>query len=90
MSILQAIRNPRKALPAHEDDLALASTGTLAGWCGRPGRSGIQLDRTEYAGRLCLAILIPEPLDGVELLMTRRYLADMGATFSNTEPEHAA
>ena len=62
----------------------------LAGWRGRPGRSGIRLDRTEYAGRLCLAILIPEPLDGIEQAMTRRYLADMGAQYTNTEPLDAA
>ena len=60
----------------------------LAGWSGRPGRSGIRITRTP--DERYFVILIPEPLDGIELAMTRGFLADMGATFTNTEPEHAA
>jgi hypothetical protein len=88
MSIVRHIRHTRKDVPA--DDLDLPATFGLAGWHGRSGRSGIRLARAYADGRPYLAILIPESLDGVELLMTRRYLADMGAQFSNTEPEHAA
>lgn len=90
MSILQGNRKSRKALPQHADDLVLPATPDLAGWRGRPGRSGVRPARAMVDGRPYLAVLIPEPLDGVELLMTRRYLADMGATFINTEPENAA
>jgi hypothetical protein len=89
MSILSHSRASRKGASARQDDLAPANS--LAGWHGRPGRSGVRLARSAADdGRVYLAILIPEPLDGVELLMTRRYLADMGAQFTNAEPEHAA
>lgn len=91
MPILPGHRANRKALPAHADDLDLPATAGLAGWHGWSGRSGIHLVRaTSGNGRPYLAILIPEPLDGVELAMVRRFTHDMGAQFINSEPKNAA
>ena len=89
MHILPHYRDSRKGV--RDDRVDLPATADLAGWHGLSGPSGIQLHRTTPGdGRLYLAILIPEPLDGIELAMVRRFTHDMGANYRNTEPENAA